>query len=112
MRFVVVLMRSIVANEMITVEIAYAKLNEQALITVQTQCGISAKDAIMQSGIIHNFPEITLDTTPIGIFGKVIPWDHILKSGDRVEIYRPLIADPKEQRKRKAAATAKAQNRA
>jgi putative ubiquitin-RnfH superfamily antitoxin RatB of RatAB toxin-antitoxin module len=84
-------------------EVAFGKLNEQALLTVESDEPLTAKQAIEASGILEHFPEIDLNTNKIGIFGKVAKLDATLTEGDRVEIYRPLIADPKEARKKRAA---------
>ncbi|OOZ36234.1 RnfH family protein [Solemya velesiana gill symbiont] len=85
------------------VEVAYAKANEQVILTVKGQEGITAAEAIERSGITEEFPEIDLETVKIGIFGKAAKKDAELNAGDRVEIYRPLIADPKAARKKRAA---------
>lgn len=65
--------------------------------------GITAEEAIKASGIIKKFPEIDLSTNQIGIFGKLTQLDHVMRERDRIEIYRPLIADPKEIRRQRAA---------
>jgi putative ubiquitin-RnfH superfamily antitoxin RatB of RatAB toxin-antitoxin module len=87
---------------MITVEVVYAKPQQQALVTLQLPIGISAEQAIQASGLLNDFPEIDLTQTKIGIFGSVCDLGHILKQGDRVEIYRPLILDPKAARLQRA----------
>lgn len=87
----------------IRVEVAYAKGAEQALLAVDAAQGLTVRDAIERSGILGRFPGIDLAVNKIGIFGKVTKLDHTLADGDRVEIYRPLIADPKEARKKRAA---------
>jgi putative ubiquitin-RnfH superfamily antitoxin RatB of RatAB toxin-antitoxin module len=84
-------------------EVAYGKLNEQVLLVVESSEPITAHQAIDQSAILERFPEIDLKVNKIGIFGKVAKLDATLTEGDRVEIYRPLIADPKEARKKRAA---------
>ncbi|MGD8911823.1 MAG: RnfH family protein [Candidatus Thiodiazotropha sp.] len=84
-------------------EVAFGKLDEQALLTVESVEPLTAKQAIEVSGILERFPEIDLKINKIGIFGKVAKLDTLLTEGDRVEIYRPLIADPKEARKKRAA---------
>lgn len=86
----------------IQIEIAYALPDEQVLMTIQTQAESSAEQAIRQSGILAKHPEIDLSKNKIGIFGKLSKLDTILRDRDRVEIYRPLIADPKEVRKKRA----------
>ncbi|MBT3047384.1 MAG: RnfH family protein [gamma proteobacterium symbiont of Ctena orbiculata] len=84
-------------------EVAFGTLDEQALLTVESAEPLTAKQAIEASGILERFPEIDLKTNKIGIFGKATKLDALLSEGDRVEIYRPLIADPKEARKKRAA---------
>jgi putative ubiquitin-RnfH superfamily antitoxin RatB of RatAB toxin-antitoxin module len=93
-------MDSIPAN--IQLEIAYALPGKQVLMSIQAQPDISAEQAIRQSGILTKCPEIDLAKNKIGIFGKLSKLDTLLRDGDRVEIYRPLIADPKEVRKKRA----------
>ncbi|NNF51544.1 MAG: RnfH family protein, partial [Gammaproteobacteria bacterium] len=63
----------------------------------------TAREAVRLSGIRAEFPEIDLDTAPLGIFGKKVKSDVVLQEGERVEIYRPLKADPREVRRRLAA---------
>lgn len=88
----------------IKVEVAYALPAQQKVITVEVEEGASLLDAVRRSGITEFFPEIDLDNPKLGIFGKLVPKPamQVVKSGDRIEIYRPLIADPKEVRKRRA----------
>ncbi|MCP5418755.1 MAG: RnfH family protein [Chromatiaceae bacterium] len=96
--------RCTVANdEAISVEVAYARADEQLVISLQVAPGTSLQSAIERSGICERFPEIDMAVVKAGIFGKAAALDTPLKQGDRVEIYRPLIADPKEARKRRAA---------
>jgi len=90
-------------NTMITIELIYALPDEQELITMQVEDGTSIEDAIHASGILEKYPQIDLAKNKVGIFSKVSKMDTPLREGDRIEIYRPLIADPKEVRKRKAA---------
>jgi len=85
------------------VEVAYAKPNVQVLLSVDVPKNSTAETAIVASGILNRFPEIDLAKNKIGIFSKVCPIDQPIKPGDRVEIYRPLIADPKEARRARAA---------
>ncbi|MBT3030512.1 MAG: RnfH family protein [Candidatus Thiodiazotropha sp. (ex Codakia orbicularis)] len=84
-------------------EVAYGKLDEQALLSIESAERLTAEQAIEASGILQMFPEIDLKANKIGIFGKAAKLDTVLSEGDRVEIYRPLIADPKEARKKRAA---------
>ena len=90
--------------EMITVEVAYARPDEQLILEIELTAGSTLLQAVEQSGIIARFPEIDLHTMKVGIFGKLKKPDQVLQPGDRVEIYRPLIADPKQVRKERAAA--------
>ena len=87
----------------ITVELAYEFQHAQLIIPVMVQVGTTAENAIYASGILKKFPEIDLTDNKVGIFGKAIKPDTVLRHLDRVEIYRPLIADPKEVRKQRAA---------
>ncbi|MFW5431586.1 MAG: RnfH family protein [Methylophilaceae bacterium] len=90
-------------NDHITIEVAYALPQQQLIIPVQVAPETTAEDAIKASGIIEKFPVIDLAKNQIGIFGKLTKLDTTLRHLDRVEIYRPLIADPKEVRKQRAA---------
>jgi uncharacterized protein len=85
------------------VEIAYALPHKQIIVPVRFYSGMTAEQAIQASGILMKFPEIDLSVNKIGIFGKLSKLDAELRHLDRVEIYRPLIADPKEVRKQRAA---------
>lgn len=86
----------------ITVEVAYARPNEQVLIKLQMDRPATLLQAIMDSGILQRFPEIDIAHNRVGIYGKLKPLSQPLNQGDRVEIYRPLIADPKEVRRKRA----------
>ncbi|USE37926.1 RnfH family protein [Endozoicomonas sp. SCSIO W0465] len=88
----------------IRVEVAYARAHEQKIIALKVKEGTTVLDAAKESGIVDYFPEIVMDDAKLGIFGKAVlkPGDQVLREGERVEIYRPLIADPKEVRKRRA----------
>lgn len=89
--------------EKITVEVAYALPDRQSLIEVQVDAGSTVEQAIMQSGILKHYPEIDLTQNPVGIWNTRKTLTEVLRDKDRVEIYRPLIADPKEVRKKMAA---------
>jgi putative ubiquitin-RnfH superfamily antitoxin RatB of RatAB toxin-antitoxin module len=90
------------AGKIIRVEVAYAKPELQVIIPLDVAEGITLEEAIEQSGILRQFPEIDLNQNKVGIFGKISKKDQVLREHDRVEIYRPLIADPKEVRKQRA----------
>lgn len=89
--------------ELIEVEVAYARPEAQVILTVKVSPGTTVEDAVKLSGILHNFPEIDLAVNKVGVFGKLTKLNAPLRAGDRVEIYRQLIADPKEVRKQRAA---------
>jgi putative ubiquitin-RnfH superfamily antitoxin RatB of RatAB toxin-antitoxin module len=91
------------APQQILVEVAYAKPDVQVIVPVYVDKGTTLGQAVEQSGILQDFPEIDLAKNKVGIFGKVKNKDVVLREKDRVEIYRPLIADPKEIRKQRAA---------
>jgi putative ubiquitin-RnfH superfamily antitoxin RatB of RatAB toxin-antitoxin module len=85
------------------IEIAYATVERQKIIECEVESGTSPRDAVRESEIKQHFPEIDTDSCDIGVFGKSVRPDYELVDGDRIEIYRPLIADPKEIRRQRAA---------
>ena len=89
--------------EEIMIEVSYASTREQLIISIKVPEDINVKQAIEKSGIQKKFPEIDLGKNNVGIFGKQTTLEHSLKNKDRIEIYRPLIIDPKELRRKKAA---------
>jgi len=89
-------------RETFQVEVAYARPDIQVLIPVEVEEGATLRDAIERSGVLERFPEIELDKSKVGIFGKLGKMDNPLRAKDRVEIYRTLIADPKAVRKKRA----------
>ncbi len=91
------------ASNTIQVEVAYARPNEQVIIPLRLPEPATAEQAIERSGVLGRFPEIDLGENKIGIFGSACALDQSLKNGDRVEIYRPLISDPKAARRKRAA---------
>lgn len=90
-------------EQRIQVEVAFAREDDQALLAVEGAKGMTVREAIERSGILKRFPEIDLEINKVGVFGKLATLEQALETGDRVEIYRPLIADPKAQRKKRAA---------
>lgn len=86
----------------IPVEIAYALPERQLIIPLDVTPGTTLLEAIQLSGIKEQFPEIDLENGKFGIFSKISKTDTVLREKDRVEIYRPLIADPKESRRKRA----------
>ncbi|MDO9469031.1 MAG: RnfH family protein [Thiobacillus sp.] len=86
----------------ITVEVVYALPAQQPLLRAQLTEGATVEDAIRASGVLEAFPEIDLAKNKVGIFSKLVKLDETVRDRDRVEIYRPLIADPKEVRRKRA----------
>jgi putative ubiquitin-RnfH superfamily antitoxin RatB of RatAB toxin-antitoxin module len=91
------------AVDSINVEVAYALPEKQVILPVNVEAGTTIGGAIVQSGLMIEFPDLDIEHTEVGIFGKVTPMTTVLSDGDRVELYRPLIADPKEVRRQRAA---------
>ena len=89
--------------ELITVEVAYARPDQQRIVSLQVPVDSTVQQAIEQSRILEEFAEIDLAEAKVGVFGKLKKLTESLRAGDRVEIYRPLIADPKQVRKERAA---------
>ncbi|WOT06180.1 RnfH family protein [Shewanella youngdeokensis] len=89
-------------QELFAVEVIYALPHQQKLIKVNVASGTSCIDAVKQSGIQRFFPDIDLGTVKLGIFSRAVKHSEVLLPGQRVEIYRPLIADPKDVRRKRA----------
>lgn len=98
-------------SEQINIQVCYALPERQEIIRLKLAQGAVLKDALEQSGLLEKHPEISLEQGKFGVFGKLSKIDTALHEGDRVEIYRPLIADPKESR-RKRSEDAKAEKQA
>lgn len=90
-------------SDSIHIEVAYATKKEQVIISLEIPEASTLEQAIEKSKILEIFPEIDLKQNRVGIFSKPCALSTVLREGDRVEIYRPLIADPKEIRKQRAA---------
>jgi len=86
----------------ITVEVVYADVDKQMIIPVTLQSGSTIENAIDRSGILMHFPQIDLMRQKVGIFSQIKKLSDEVKDGDRVEIYRPLVINPKEARKKRA----------
>ncbi|MHC8402900.1 RnfH family protein [Pseudomonas sp. MDT1-17] len=97
----------------IDVEVVYAAIDRQVLLSVTVPAGTTVRAALLMSGVGEAFAELDLADCPVGIFGKVIaePDSRPVQAGDRIEIYRPLLADPKEVRRLRAAKAAEAKTR-
>jgi putative ubiquitin-RnfH superfamily antitoxin RatB of RatAB toxin-antitoxin module len=95
-------------SERLSVQVCYALATEQVLIDVELPAGATLMQAIEASGILQRYPQIDLSTQKAGVFGKLKPLDTALADHDRVEIYRPLLVDPKVSRQRRVEKTRKA----
>lgn len=89
--------------EMLNIEVCYAQAGKQDVVRLQLPVGATLGEALETSGLLVKYPEIDLKKNKLGIFAKLSKPDTVLRDRDRVEIYRPLIADPKEVRKQRAA---------
>ncbi|MGH8320561.1 MAG: RnfH family protein [Gammaproteobacteria bacterium] len=88
--------------EKLHIEVVYALPNEQHLVSLRLAPGASVRDAVEHSGLLRKFPELDVTRNKAGIFGRLVSPDTLLREGDRVEIYRVLIKDPKEARRERA----------
>ncbi len=89
-------------NGMIQVEVIYALPHEQKLLKVEVPQETTLEEAIKISGILNKYPDIDLSINKVGIFSKLSKLDVVVRDKDRIEIFRPLIADPKEVRRKRA----------
>jgi putative ubiquitin-RnfH superfamily antitoxin RatB of RatAB toxin-antitoxin module len=89
-------------SKLFNIEVAYALPHKQWLIKVLVEEGCTIQAAIMQSGILALLPEMNLESQAVGIFGKKRLLSDLVEDGDRIEIYRPLLIDPKDARRAKA----------
>ena len=90
------------SHSTIHIEVAYATPEKQVLLSLSVPVGTTVAEGIEQSAIQYEFPELKIDPKAVGIFSRKVPLDYLLREGDRIEIYRPLIADPKEARRQRA----------
>ena len=84
------------------VELAYATPAKQSLLSLTVDAAATVEQIIQLSGMLSSFPEIDLSQNKVGIWSRTVKLDELVKQGDRIEIYRPLIADPKDMRRRRA----------
>lgn len=93
---------------MITIEVAYATPKRQLILSVDVSTGTTMVEAVRASGILREFPEIDLASVKMGVWGKTEkdPATRIMQTGERIEVYRPLLIDPKEARKNRASKAA------
>jgi putative ubiquitin-RnfH superfamily antitoxin RatB of RatAB toxin-antitoxin module len=90
-------------QDVIEIEVAYARPQRQRIVTLQVRAGSSVRDALRQSRLGDEFAEIDMQHCPVGVFGREITDDYVIKAGDRIEIYRPLERDPRDARRELAA---------
>lgn len=95
----------------IAIEVVHAGLERQVILRVEVATGTTVRQALHSSGIGEAFPELDLASCAVGIFGKLIndPQLRVVEPGERIEIYRPLLADPMEVRRLRAARAAQKQ---
>ncbi|WP_199102781.1 RnfH family protein [Aquitalea sp. ASV11] len=91
-------------TERFTVEVACALPQRQSIVSLEVAAGCTAIEAVQQSGILAQFSMVDSNNLKLGIFSKAIKPETVLRAGDRVEIYRPLQADPKAVRRQRAEA--------
>ncbi|MDY7530810.1 RnfH family protein [Pseudomonas sp. Bout1] len=98
------------AEPWVEIEVVYAAVDRQALMSLAVAPGSSLRAAVLASGMAAQFAQLNLQSCPLGIFGKVVADADVrcVQAGDRIEIYRPLLADPMEIRRLRAAKAAKA----
>ncbi|MDO4435174.1 MAG: RnfH family protein [Cardiobacteriaceae bacterium] len=94
--------KALLSRKMITVEVVYGEATLQKILTLKMYEGATLWQAVERSGIVRFFPHLDFNKLDYGIWGQGKRKDEVLRDGDRVEIYRPLIADPKEMRRQRA----------
>lgn len=90
-------------QEAIRVQVCYAATQKTTMIELTMKCGSTIREAIEISQILIQHPEVNIDVCKVGIFGKIKLLSAVIRQGDRIEIYRPLTADPMEARRRRSA---------
>lgn len=81
--------------------VCYAEAERQLWMRLEVPAGVSVGDAIERSGVLQRFPEIDLAKQKVGIFGKIVKLENPVRDGDRIEIYRSIVADPKTVKRRR-----------
>lgn len=89
-------------TKLLSIEVVFARMHQSDIVRIKLPEGSSIRQALDVSGLLQKHPQIDLETWKFGVFGKLGKLDTALCDHDRVEIYRPLIADPKEVRRRRA----------
>ncbi|WP_284193298.1 RnfH family protein [Vibrio zhanjiangensis] len=91
-----------IESEMIHVEVVYALPHEQRVYTLVVNQSMTVEEIIRQSGVLERYPEVDLSVNKVGVFSRNVKLDATVRDKDRIEIYRPLLADPKEIRRKRA----------
>ncbi|MFH4666833.1 RnfH family protein [Vibrio cidicii] len=91
-----------IEDEMIHVEVVYALPQEQRILKLVVKQQATVEEIIRQSGVLELYPEIDLSKNKVGVFSRMVKLDATVRGKDRIEIYRPLLADPKEIRRKRA----------
>lgn len=99
--------KQISTNSLIHVEVVYALPHEQKVFELAVSADLTVQEIIEQSGVLANYPEIDLAENKVGVFSRNVKLDSTVRDKDRIEIYRPLLADPKEIRRKRAEQTKK-----
>lgn len=89
-------------SDLVDIEVVYATPKKQKLVALQVPAGTSALEAIELSGLKSDFPDMVIDPDALGVFSRRVAPEYVMEPGDRLEIYRPLMADPKEIRRQRA----------
>jgi putative ubiquitin-RnfH superfamily antitoxin RatB of RatAB toxin-antitoxin module len=92
-----------VAERLLSIEVAYALPQRQTLLKLEVPAGTTLREAIQRSGLVGRHPELDLERLSVGVFSRPAALHDLVGEGDRIEIYRPLTADPKDVRRRRAA---------
>ena len=90
------------SEEMLHIEVVYALPHEQQVFKVMARANTTVKEIIQSSGVLAAYPEIDLNQNKVGVYARQVKLDSTVNNGDRIEIYRPLIADPREIRRKRA----------
>ncbi|MBU2898397.1 RnfH family protein [Vibrio hepatarius] len=99
-----------IESEMIHVEVVYALPHEQRVYTLVVNQSMTVEDIIRQSGVLEQYPEVDLSVNKVGVFSRNTKLNATVRDKDRIEIYRPLLADPKEIRRKRAEQAKQASN--
>jgi putative ubiquitin-RnfH superfamily antitoxin RatB of RatAB toxin-antitoxin module len=94
--------RYFVAPESISIQVVCAEAGRQTVLKLQVEAGCTVTEALLRCGILAMHPDIDASACGFGIFGREVPRDHRLQDGDRLEVLRPLMEDPRERRRRLA----------